>query len=293
VVQLGRLSADQALKAVEPLCSADGPMGIKAEAPRLLTRPDVLETLGVVKDMNRVPLIVEQSDGNRMTIELAPAQPGKDAPADWLSISVHAKEALPLYLRGQTKTYWFDQLPEARLVYFQYNAVTDQKKESLAKFCRRMMAFIDANQVENLAIDLRHNGGGNGLLNRALIRELIRSDSINRKGHLFVILGRNTFSAAMAAATDLQRWTECLFVGEPSCSSPNARGQANPIILPCSGLHVSCASLYYQGALLSSDRRPWIAPDIVAELSSADEANNRDPALAAVIDVIRSRQHAQ
>jgi len=43
-----------------------------------------------------------------------------------------------------------------------------------------------------------------------------------------------------------------------------------------------------RGALLSSDRRPWIAPDIVAELSFRDEANNRDPAFAAVPEAIRS-----
>jgi hypothetical protein len=81
-----------------------------------------------------------------------------------------------------------------------------------------------------------------------------------------------------------------LFVGEPSCSGPNFRGQANPITLPCSGLRLNCASLYYQGAILSSDRRKWIAPDIVAELSSVDEAENRDPELSAILAEIRSRQ---
>jgi hypothetical protein len=289
VLQIGGLSAEHALKAVEPLCSVDGPMGIKAEAPRLLARPAVLETVGMIKDMMHAPLILEHPDGTQTRFDLVPARPG-DIPAHRLSISANAKAAPPLYLRDREKFYWFEHLPEAALVYMQYNRVADQKDESLAQFCRRMMAFIDANRVENLAIDLRHNGGGNGLLNRALIRELVRHDSLNRRGHLFVIVGRNTFSAAMTAATDLEHFTECLFVGEPSCSSPNARGQANPITLPCSGLHLSCASLYYQGALLSSDRRPWIAPDIVAELSSADEANNRDPALTAILDEIRSRQ---
>jgi hypothetical protein len=264
-------------------------MGIKAEAPRLLARPDVLETLGLAPDTDRVPLVVERADGSRVNVELARAGSGKDASADWLSINASAKAVMPLYLRGREKLYWFEHLPEARLVYFQYNAVADQKAESLAQFCRRMASFIDTNGVENLAIDLRHNGGGNGLLNRALLRELARNDTVNKRGHLFVILGRSTFSAAMSVATDLERQTECHFVGEPSCSSPNSRGQANPITLPCSRLHLSCASLYYQGSLLSSDRRPWIAPDIVAELSSADEANNRDSALAAIIGAIRAR----
>jgi pimeloyl-ACP methyl ester carboxylesterase len=289
VLRVGGLTAEQALKAVEPFCSVDGPMGIKKEAPRLLTRPDVLETLGLVQDMDHVPFLLEHKDGTRVTVELGRARRGQSAAGDWVSINAKSKTPLPLYLRDRDRFYRFEHLPEARMVYFQYNAVADQGGESLAQFCRRMTAFIDTNQVENLVIDLRHNGGGNGLLNRPLLRELLRRDTINRKGHLFVILGRSTFSAALSVAADLQRQTECLVVGEPTCSGPNSRGQANPITLPCSGLHLSCASLYYQGALLSSDRRPWIAPDIAAELSSADEANNRDPALTAVLDEIRSR----
>jgi alpha-beta hydrolase superfamily lysophospholipase len=289
VVSLAGLTAEQALRAVEPLCSVDGPMGVKAEAPRLLVRPDVLQAVGLTRDMDHVPLVVERGDGTRVTVQLTRARPGGDAPAKWIAINAKARVALPFYLRGREKSYWFEHVPQARLVYMQYNAVADQREESLAQFCRRLMAFVEANQVENLAIDLRHNGGGNDLLNRALLRELTRNDTINRRGHLFVILGRNTFSAAMSAVTDLGRQTECLFVGEPSCSGPNFRGQANPIRLPCSGLRLSCASLYYQGALLSSDRRAWVAPDIVAELSSTDEADNRDPALAAILDEIRSR----
>src|SRR5205807_8462585 len=34
VLRIGRWSARQAMKAVEPLCSVDGPMGVKAEAAR-------------------------------------------------------------------------------------------------------------------------------------------------------------------------------------------------------------------------------------------------------------------
>jgi pimeloyl-ACP methyl ester carboxylesterase len=167
VVSIAGLSAEQALLAVEPLCSADGPMGVKAEAPRLLARPDVLQALGLTRDMDHVPLVVERGDGRRVTVELARARPGGDAPAEWIAINAKARAALPLSLRGREKPYWFEHVSQGRLVYMQYNAVADQKGESLAQFCRRMMAFVDANQVENLAIDLRHNGGGNGLLNRA------------------------------------------------------------------------------------------------------------------------------
>lgn len=292
VLRIGERTAEEALKAVEPLCSVDGPMGIKAEAPSLLARPQVLHALGLAADMDRVPLVVERGGRGQVRVDLDLGKHPGDDPADWIMINADTKAALPLSLKMKDPFYWFEHLPESGLVYFQYNAVANKKEESLAQFCRRMMAFIEANRVEYLAIDLRRNGGGDSLLNRALIRELIRSDKINRRGHLYVIIGRRTFSAAMNAASDLERQTEALFVGEPTCSSPNCVGQATPLTLPCSGLRLGCASLYFQGATLSADRRPWIAPDIAAEATAADEAANRDPALMAILAEIRPARPA-
>jgi hypothetical protein len=52
-----------------------------------------------------------------------------------------------------------------------------------------------------VAIDLRRNGGGDYNLGlQYLIRPLQQDKSINRKGHLFVLVGPNTFSAAMSNA---------------------------------------------------------------------------------------------
>jgi hypothetical protein len=44
----------------------------------------------------------------------------------------------------------------------------------------------------------------------------------------------------------------------------------------------NASNRYWQDAY-SDDYRPWIAPDLVAELSSTDLRTNRDPAM----DVIR------
>jgi hypothetical protein len=287
VLRIGEQTAAGALRAVEPLCSIDNAMGVKAQAPWLLSNPHVLEALRLVKDMNRVPLEVEKA-GQQIKVELVPVKP-KDTHPEVQSINAGAKAPLPLYLRHKERYFWFEHLPDAKLVYFQFNTVSDTADESLAHFLRRMMTFIEANKVENLVIDVRFNPGGNGARNVALIREMARNDSVNRKGHLFVITGRRTFSAAVLLLSDLEWRTEALFVGEPPASRPNVVAESNQLTLPCSGLRVGCSSLYHQASLLSCDRRPWIAPDIVAELTSADEAVNRDPALKAVLDEIARR----
>jgi ketosteroid isomerase-like protein len=114
-----------------------------------------------------------------------------------------------------------------------------------------------------------------------LVHGLIRSDKTNRLDHLFVLVGRRTFSAAMNGAVDIERNTNSIFVGEPTGSSPNFVGENTILTLPCSSLRVSCSSLSWQRSL-PMDRRTWIEPEIVAEPSMVAFAANRDPGLEAI-----------
>jgi hypothetical protein len=63
-------------------------------------------------------------------------------------------------------------------------------------FAARLSAFVEANPVERLILDLRLNRGGDGGLNRPLLLAIIRSKKIDQKGRLFTIVGRSTWSAA-------------------------------------------------------------------------------------------------
>src|SRR6267143_154269 len=56
--------------------------------------------------------------------------------------------------------------------------------------------------------------------------------SSTAKGHLFVITGRLTFSAAMNLASRLEHETHATFVGEPTGSRPNHYGEAVTLTLP-------------------------------------------------------------
>jgi hypothetical protein len=49
-----------------------------------------------------------------------------------------------------------------------------------------------------------------------LIRSIIQSESIDRLGHLFGIIGTATFSAAQNLTDALEEYTNILFVGEPN-----------------------------------------------------------------------------
>ena len=94
-----------------------------------------------------------------------------------------------------------------------------------------------------------------------LIYALVRADKVNRTGRLFVIVGRETFSAAMRLSSELERQTKAIFVGEPTGSSLNAIGEMNPVTLPYSKMSGSIAS---RGGGNSADTRTWIAPQFLS-----------------------------
>lgn len=281
VVSIGGHKADEVLKAVEPYCSVDNAMGYRKLAPGRAANPNMLAAAGLIHNRTRVPLVVQKPDGAEITVELAYSFPTKDPWEPWTFIHSHAKTPTPLSLNVHD-VLWFERVPETHLVYCQCNAIANPGDESFAAFFQRLMAYIEANEIDYLVLDLRNNNGGDGGLNKGLIHALIRSDRINRRGHLFVLIGRTTFSAAQNLTTTLEQETEAVFVGEPSGSCPNFVGQSTLFTLPCCGLEVSCSSLYHQRAAISCDFRTWVEPDIVAEISSEDARNNRDPAMEAV-----------
>ncbi len=281
VLKIGRATAAEALAAVEPLCSRDNAMGVKQQSPIFLVNPAVLSYLKITEDMDSVSLVVQTPAGKEVSAALKPAAITRAATATFVKANAGAQSSEPLSFKKNDTPFWFEYVSDRKLVYFQFNAVADKPDETLATFCARLFGFINEQPVETLVIDMRNNGGGNTLLMRPLVHGLIRADKVNRPGHLFVLVGRRTFSAAMNGAVAIERETNAIFAGEPTGSSPNFVGETTILQLPCSKLRVSCSSLYWQSSL-PMDRRTWIAPELVAEPSIKAFAANRDPGLEAI-----------
>jgi tetratricopeptide (TPR) repeat protein len=196
-----------------------------------------------------------------------------------------------LWLKDPKNRFWFERLPNSKVVYAQLNEVNDKPDESLAEFSKRLLAYVEANEVEKLVLDLRLNRGGNGGLLRPLVLGLVKS-KINQRGRLFVLMGRSTWSAAQFLLNRLEGLADVLFVGEPSGSKGNHYGDSRRITLPNSGVTVR-VSVYYWQEWEPWDARPWTAPHITAELSSEDYRAGNDPALKAVLAYVPRKSLSQ
>jgi hypothetical protein len=244
--------------------------------PFVLRRPGYLSGLGIIGDDVAAPMTVTiEKDGKRSDIAVAPLPAAKAATDDpaW----INARPVAPTPLVDPGANFGFVFLKEKNTVYAAYNQCADGDKETVAEFAARLFKFVDENPVDKLIIDVRRNGGGDNYTNQALLLGMIAS-KVNRPGHLFVLTGRQTFSAAQNFVADAERWTQALFVGEPTGSSPNLWGDAKQFELPRTHLHPMVATLYWQYSD-PRDTRPWILPDIPVRVSFADWLSGRDPVL--------------
>ena len=285
VVRFGGRSIEEIMSALDPVISRDNDLWPSQVAPYRMRSLPLLNALGVASDIHKISLDIVDARGNRRStvVEADASNPEiwNQFPASWLTYAQTLGTPLPLYLKNTTSNYWFEYDPASKVVYFQFNRVLNDANESLAAFSERLFRFINEHDVSRLVIDMRWNNGGNTFLSRTLVNRIIRSDKVNQPGKLFVIIGRRTFSAAQNTATFFERYTNAIFVGEPTGSSPNFVGEETPFSLPYSKILANVSDLYWESSW-PQDHRRWIAPQIYVPPTFAAYRANRDLALEAI-----------
>jgi tetratricopeptide (TPR) repeat protein len=283
--------AVEVLQAMAPYIDSDrgNPMTLKTSAPYRVRNLKMLEALGLIEDPDHVTLTVRDVSGKTRDVTVAADTTEPDiwnklpCPSGWVTFASKLADP-PLYVRHMDEAQWFEYLPEHKTVYFQFNKVHNGRKETLDQFAARLMKFIDENEVEKLVIDMRWNNGGDTSLSHQLLLELVANRKINQRGRLFVILGRRTYSAAQNTATYFERYTNAMFVGEPTGSCPNFVGEEVPVTLPYSKVMANVSHLFWQSSW-PQDERVWLAPHIYVPPTFEDFAAGRDVALETILEM--------
>jgi Bacterial transcriptional activator domain len=284
VVALDGTKAGDALARLDPLISRDNAQWVKAMEPRFLRHTPFLKALGIAKADDAVDLSVVLRDGTQRTISVKADTTAPDIwnalpkPDGWVWIG---DTSASLFQQGNDKAYWWKWIAADGVLYAQYNKVADTKKQTLAGFAQELAGAIARYPVRKLVIDMRNNNGGDTYLNEALLAAIAGNPKIDRTGHLYVIIGRRTFSAAMNAVSYFARFTKAVFVGEPTGGKPNAPGDETPFTLPYSGIVVNLSDRYWQGGW-PDDFADFRAPDIAVASTFADVATGRDAAMEIV-----------
>jgi tetratricopeptide (TPR) repeat protein len=282
VENIGDMAALKALELIKAINPRDNEMQQRWLAPYYLGLPSVLEGLGIVDKAEAVSLTLSNSSGDRhlispnikpMSFSGFPKLPGLSTANS------------PRYLRNNNDNYWLEKLPK-QLLYIQFNDVKNKGSQSLKQFSEQIQQKIIKGEVANMVLDLRHNSGGDGSLNAPMVATAVLFNALKPKGKLFVLIGRNTFSAAHNLVMRITGLTDAILVGEPSGSRPNAISEAGWFNLPYSKQTGLISSQFHQTGA-PEDHRIWIAPHVPVSLSAQQYFKGDDPVMTAVMGIVK------
>jgi hypothetical protein len=290
VLSIDGMPTAAAAEAVTPYSPFDNEATIELVVPTLLATPEVLHAAGVIDDVDAPHYIVRLTDGTERTID--PEQLTWDEFAtqiDPRAIGMTKVASMPSLARVD-EPFWTTVLDNGspdggRTLYMQYNEVVrNSGAQSIDQMADEIDTTLDGGDITRFIVDLRYNPGGNDRTYARLLRVLTTNGALAPPGSLVVIIGRQTFSAAVLLATELDKQTNAVFVGEPTGGSPNTYANPRPLKLPNSEIVVQVSSNYFEVGGPSDDRDA-IVPDIAATSGLDDLLAGRDPVLDAALAV--------
>jgi hypothetical protein len=259
------LSKAQALAAtVTPIAETAGLRDFRVDG--FLTNGMMLHGLGITSSRDSASYVLAGDDSKPFTVEFKALAPGETP--KW----IYAADPLPLAEQPIDGSAACVPLRPASTLYCNVRVILQLEKPS-----QQMLALIQREHPKKVVIDLRQNGGGDYNLGlQYLVRPLQQNKDINRKGHLYVLIGPGTFSAAMSNAAQFRTMTRAILVGEPIGERPNGYQEPREFTLPNSRLVVRYSTRFYSFA---TGRENIILPDKQIPRSWADYTAGRDDAL--------------
>ena len=246
LVAIEGTSVERVLELVRPLTPSDNPSNLRGLAPHFLLTAEVLDGLGVTDGAGPATFTLERPDGQRTDVQLT-AIPGPQYAAAFAEPHHgHNPSSLPygsrpLYLAGGAKPLWARTLARGRAVYVGYNTVRPPAPAML----RTIERLVRAPRTRRVIVDVRLNGGGDNTTYGELT-SLLGSPAVNRRGKLYLLVGRATFSAAANFAAEIDRDTRAVIVGEPTGGGVETYSDTFPVLLPTLGWNVYIAARYHE-----------------------------------------------
>jgi hypothetical protein len=274
VVKIGSLSLEEAQVRVNrcfPSAENENAWYVLATSPAFLVVPEILHATGVVSNLGPASFTFEDESGTPFTLEIAPAEVPIVNGVPTMNLNPAAKTP-PLWRQKPGEKFWFTYLPESKTVYTNFRGY-----EGLGANAKALFRLVDANPTSRLVIDMRQNGGGDFFEGRKhLIQAVKERPALNAKGHLFVVVGRRTFSAALANAVDFRKDTNAILVGEPIGERPNSYSENDEMKLPNSRIVVSYSTKYYK---FVDEDVPAVIPDKRIDPTWPEFRAGRDPVM--------------
>jgi hypothetical protein len=237
----------------------------------MLANGMILHGAGITSDRNNATYTLKDDAGRQVTIAVTASSDSSRAAWTRVRMSSDSGQAKP---ESGLRCHMEAGRPVAYCDFRSYDNLRDGAE--------RLLTTLHEGNASRLIIDLRHNNGGDfcdGL--RYLVEPIAREAAINRPGGLFVLIGPQTFSAAMSNSAHFRQMTQAVLVGEAIGEKPDSYQEIRDLTLPRTGWTARYSTQFYR---FSRGGENVIRPDVTIDESWEDYKRGIDPVLAYAAD---------
>lgn len=179
---------------------------------------------------------------------------------------------------------WFSSIKNTKAIYIKFESYPSF--EEMEKFGESVLNYVNENQIEQVVIDLRNNGGGDFFVGTFLAYYLNLADSINWKSGVYALTDKVTFSAGTSNASQFRQILNAKVIGEPTGSNPTGYQDMGQFTLPNSGMIVTYSKRLFR---FQDKVTQGVQPDVLIEYDWKSYSKGIDNMMEWVINDIQSK----
>ena len=283
IISIGNKTPGQILKEMKMVIPAENDMRVKHLSQHFLPYIEYLDKLGLIYK-NSVSVKVEHIDGKIQTVKL----PLIDATDEWVL---------------NMEPYTYEIKKDNDLAVFHLNACVED--EGYREILNDFFSEVQLNGIDKIAVDLRHNTGGDSRVMDEFLRHIkiddytgyadrrvyqicpkvkvYHDDGNLYNGKIYVLTSNATFSSANWFAVTFKYNKIGTIVGEPTGNALNCYGNINSFTLPNSKLYVSISKNNWVSPYMD-DSKNTLEPDVYIPLTREDVVSGNDPCINWIIE---------
>ena len=179
---------------------------------------------------------------------------------------------------------WFSPIKTTQAIYIKFESYPSF--EEMETFGASVLNHINNNNIKQIVIDLRNNGGGDFFVGTFLAYYLNLADSIDWKSGVYVLTDKVTFSAATSNASQFRQILNAKIVGEPTGSNPSGYQDMGQFTLPNSGMIVTYSKRLFR---FQDKVTQGVQPDVLIKYDWQSYSKGIDNMMEWVINDIKGK----
>ena len=177
---------------------------------------------------------------------------------------------------------WFSRIKDTKGIYIKFESYPSF--EEMEKFGESVLNYVNENQMKQVVIDMRNNGGGDFFIGTLLAYFLNLANSIDWKSGVYVLTDKVTFSAGTSNASQFRQILNAKIVGEPTGSNPTGYQDMGQFTLPNSGMIVTYSKRLFR---FQDKVTQGVQPDVLIEYDWKSYSKGIDNMMEWVINDIK------